>query len=468
MGMNGSGAGDGPPSPPTNRAPGELASTEADPSLDGLTGLSDHWAFRAAVQNEVARSRRFRDPFTLVLIDIDDFKFVNDGEGRAAGDAILITLAAALRNGRSVDRPFRLGGDDFAVIMTRTSLPDALRAVQRLRRAVRPRMSGITTSAGLAEFDPTHLDVDATTGADTLLERAVVALDEAKRRGRNQIITYTELAEAAPLHTSAAAITAVRHLLAGRRMLAAFQPIWNLTTHQVLGFEALARPADEYGLTGPHDAFEGAARLQSIDDLDALCRESALAQVGDLPDGVLLLLNVAPEIFEHDAKAGRRIRREVMAAGLRPERVVIELPESVHDRINEIDGPVHVLRDLGFRLALDDFGSGTSALGLLSTVRPDFVKIDREVVCHARTGGPGHAVLAAIVACGSASGAMVIAEGIETKEILHHLLHVAGATGTTTGAPGVIGGQGFLLGRPAVDPPWRIEPMLRWPLASDG
>ena len=156
MGMNGSGAGDNPPSPPTNRAPGELASTEADPSLDGLTGLSDHWAFRAAVQNEVARSRRFRDPFTLVLIDIDDFKFVNDGEGRAAGDAILITLAAALRNGRSVDRPFRLGGDDFAVIMTdqRGALHAAIIVAQQARQlagrlVVEVRYVGLHVGEGL-------------------------------------------------------------------------------------------------------------------------------------------------------------------------------------------------------------------------------------------------------------------------------------------------------------------------------
>jgi len=430
-------------------------------STDTLTGLSDRWAFREALLREVALSRRFREPFVLMLIDVDDFTFVNDSLGRAEGDKILIGLAAALRAGRSVDRAFRLGGDDFAVIMTHTALEHALPAVERFRRSTWPRMTGITSSIGLAEFDPNQLDIDATTDAAALQARAAVALAEAKRRGRNQIATYTQMAASAPQHTSAATIGAVRRLLSGRHLGAAFQPIWNLTTHQVLGFEALARPADEYGLMGPSDAFEGAARLGRVDELDALCRESALAQVRDLPDGVLLFLNIAPEVFAHDGETSKRLRREVESAGLHPARVVIELPENLHERIALSDGPVQDLRDHGFQLALDDFGSGESPLGLLSRIRPDYVKIDRDVVSSAHTGGPGRAVLAAIVSYAAESGALVIAEGIETAEILNHLVRAAK---TSSGKARFVGGQGYLLGRPDLDPPWRHIPAITWPL----
>jgi len=447
----------------TARAHVGRAGPDVDSSHDPLTGLSDHWAFQAALRREVALARRFREPFVLMLINIDDFTFVNDKLGRDEGDQILVGLADALRAGRAVDQAFRLGGDDFAVIMTHTRLVDAVPAVERFRRTTWRRKAGTKVSIGLAEFDATQLDVDATTDAVALRARANVALAEAKRRGRDQVATYTEMAESAPRHTSAATIVAVRRLLTGRRMGAAFQPIWNLTTHRVLGFEALARPADEYGLAGPHDAFEGAARLGSIDELDALCRESVLAQVGDLPDDVLLFLNIAPEVFAHDGETSRRIRREIESAGLAPNRVVIELPENLHERIALVDGPVQDLRDHGFLLALDGFGSGESALGLLTRLRPDFVKIDRKVVSSARNGGPGRAVLAAIVAYAGESGAVVIAEGIETRDILHHL---ESAAKTISGEPRFVGGQGFLLGRPDVAPLWRHAPAMAWPLTQ--
>lgn len=452
-----------PPRRLTGRTRVGRSNPDADRSLDRLTGLSDHWAFGEALHREVALARRFREPFVLVLIDVDDFTFVNDNLGRAEGDAILIALAGALRAGRTVDRPFRLGGDDFAIIMTHTGLDAAARAVGRIRREALAQMAGITISIGLAEFDPAQVDVDAATDAGVVRARAALALAEAKRRGRNQVATYTEIAESAPRHTSAATIAAVRRLLAGRHMGSAFQPIWNLTTHQVLGFEALARPSAEYGLAGPYDAFEGAARLGSVDELDALCRESVLAQVGDLPDGVLLFLNIAPEVFGHDGETSRRIQQEVHAAGLQPDRVVIELPENVHERIALVDGPVQELRDLGFQLALDDFGSGASALGLLARVRPEYVKIDRDVVSSAHAGGSGRAVLAAIVAYAAASGAVVIAEGIETNEILQHLVSAARSVG---GEARFVGGQGYLLGRPDTEPPWRHTPTMAWPLPA--
>ncbi|RYV51419.1 bifunctional diguanylate cyclase/phosphodiesterase [Pengzhenrongella frigida] len=449
-----------PPRRLTGRIRVGRPASDADLSLDRLTGLGDHWAFQEALRQEVALARRFREPFVLVLLDVDDFTFVNDNLGRGEGDKVLVALAGALRAGRSVDRAFRLGGDDFALIMTHTGLENALRPVERFRRAALSRMAGITLSLGLAEFDPTHVDIDPSIDAAAMRARAARALAEAKRRGRNQVATYTEMAESAPWHTSAATIAAVRRLLVGRHMGAAFQPIWNLTTHRILGFEALARPSAEYGLAGPRDAFEGAARLGSVGELDALCRESALAQVRDLPDDLLLFLNIAPEVFDHDGETSRQILREVQAAGRRPDQVVIELPENVHERIALVDGPVQDLRDRGFQLALDGFGSGDGALGLLTRVRPEYVKIDRDVVSSARTGGSGRAVLAAIVAYAAESGAVVIAEGIETKEILQHLVSAAKSV---SGAARFVGGQGFLLGRPDPEPLWRRSAMT-WPL----
>jgi len=423
-------------------------------TLDGLTGLNNHRAFQEALQREVDRAQRYDETFTLALLDVDDFKFVNDTLGHRRGDEVLIHLAAALRTGRAVDLAFRVGGDEFAVIMPRLGLGEAKSAVERLRQAALGRMGGPTISVGIAEFDPTERD-DA-----GVRDRADLALYEAKRGGRNQVVEYSQIVDSMPIRASAATLTAVRNLLTERRMGAAFQPIWNLDTHKVLGYEGLARPADDYGFTGPADAFAGAARLGRIDELDALCRDTILARVGDLPDDVLLFLNVSPEVLNHGGEICQRLRREVAAAGLEPGRVVIELTERASERMDLVIAQIDELRDLGFLLALDDVGAGDTGLGLLAKVRPHYVKIDRTIVVTAEHIGPGRAVLAAILAYAAESGAIVIAEGIETEK----MLTMVRTSDTSKRRAHIVGGQGFLLGRPDSEPPWRHTPDVAWPL----
>ncbi|RYV51682.1 GGDEF and EAL domain-containing protein [Pengzhenrongella frigida] len=422
-------------------------------TLDSLTRLRNHRAFQEALRAGVARARRFGEPLALVLVDVDDFKFVNDNRGHQKGDEVLVSLAAALRTGREQDLAFRIGGDEFAVILPRTGRREALGAIERMRHAAVQRMGRTTISVGVAELGPTDADAHA------LREQADLALYEAKRRGRNQVVAYDQIADSAPARTSAATIAAVRQLLTTRRMGAAFQAIWNLDTHKIIGFEGLARPAAEYGLDGPQDAFSGAARLGRVDELDALCRAAVLARVADFPAEALLFLNIAPEVFDHGGGVGERLRREVEAAGLPPARVVIELTEHASERMDLVIDQLQELRDLGFHLALDDVGAGDTGLGLLGRVRPAFVKVDRSVVCSAGEGGSGRAVLAAIVAYAAESGAMVIAEGIETEA----LLQVVRSSGTGGRPVRIVGGQGYLLGRPAVAS-WPVAELTPWPL----
>ena len=427
-------------------------------SLDRLTGLLDDRSFQDALHEEVVRAQFCGEPFTVVLMDVDDFRSVNHDQGHHKGDDVLVNLAAALRTGRSMDHPFRVGGDEFAVIMPQTGLDDAVTAVERFRKAALLTLGGTTISVGLALFDPNSIDTDVDTDAAVLRERVDLALCEAKRRGRNQAVTFRDIVARGPSCTPAT-LFAVRDLLAGGRMGAAFQPIWNLETYQVFGYEGLARPAQEYGLAGPLEAFLGAARLGRVAELDALCRRAILARARDLPDDVLLFLNIAPEVFEYGGQSGKRLREEVEAAGLRPQRVVIELNENASDRMGPAIAHLPELRGIGFRLALDGAGAGDGGLGLLGTIRPDYVKVDRGVVSSARDGGPGRSVLAAIVAYATQTGAIVIAEGIESGEMLH--LVRAARTGGQRAQ--FLGGQGYLLGRPDVHPQWQHASAL-WPL----
>lgn len=190
-----------------------------DATLDSLTKLRNDSAFQESLQQEVARAQRFGEVLTLVVVDVDDLRFVNDNQGRHEGDAVLVSLASALRAGRSADRYFRIGGGTFAVIMPRTGLDDAAAAVSRLRNEAQFRMEGTTISGGMALFDPASADGHTSTDAAVLRERADMALIEAKRRGRHEVVTFTQVMQAAPMRTGTATVVAVRSLPAGRRDL---------------------------------------------------------------------------------------------------------------------------------------------------------------------------------------------------------------------------------------------------------
>ena len=444
---------------PTQGSRGRVGAARPGPAeqvgaLDGLTRLGTRASFDESLLLETMRAQRFGEPFTLALLEVDDFDAFARRVGSRRGDAVLVDVAAALRAGRAVDRAFRVGGDEFAMIMPRTRVDDATPAVERFRETVRRGLGEITISMGLAEFDP----ADTSTDAGALRDRADLALYEAKSRGPGEVVSFDQYAGSAPANRSAAMIAAVRDLLASRRMGAAFQPIWNLSTRRVFGYAALARPADEFGLDGPRAAFAGAARLGRVTELDALCREAVLARVGDLPPGVLLFWNIAHEVLAQDDGASRRIQQEVEAAGLLPEQVVIVLTAHAGELL-DLDR-VDELRELGFEIALDDVGSGDSGLGILGAVQPGYVKVDRDVLTSARDDGSGRAVLAAIVAYAAESGAVVIAEGIDTEEILQ----LVGAAGTANKWAQFVGGQGYLLGRPEAQIPAADTARNAWPI----
>ena len=431
-------------------------------ALDGLTGLHNHWSFQDSLDLEIARAERFETEVTLVLVDVDDFKRVNDSRGHRAGDEVLINLADALTTGgRSVDRAYRIGGDEFAVVMPHTGRDDAVRAVEHFRTEARRRMSGTTVSMGMSVFEPAG-DRDASTltaDAADLRDRADKALYEAKRRGGDQVVTFAEVAGSAPAGPVPATIAAVRQLLTDRELGAAFQPIWNLDTRLVMGFEGFARPPQRLALSGPLAAFAAAAALGRVDELDALCRETILARAHDLPADLLLFLNVAPEVFEHDGETGQRLAHEVQSAGLRPAQIVVELPDTAVTHLDLARNMIQELRDLGFHLALDRVGAADRALGLLATVRPEFVKVDRAATHRAYEDAAAHAVWAAIIAYAAASGEVVIAQGIQTSKLLELV-----CAERSSHDPAHFGAQGYLLGRPSAVPLWRTPDRMDWPV----
>lgn len=406
---------------------------------DGLTDLENHRAFQEELRRAVEASSRSGSALTLALLDLDDFKLANDRDGHRHGDRVLVAVASALRSGRAGDRAFRLGGDEFALLLPDTRAQQARTVLERLIT----RVGDVGVSMGLATLRSGESD-------EVLWEHADAALYAAKHRGGGVAVVADEHGEEGAAGPTGRQRRALHALLGEGEMAIAFQPIWDLEENAVLGYEALSRPAPTYGFEGPAEAFEVAERLGKAHELDGLCRASILRRAGELPPGALLFVNVSPQALERKAVDGDSLARAVRAAGLSPERVVLEITERGSVDIGLVVDQAAQLRLAGFRIALDDVGAGNAGLEMLRALAVDFVKIDRSVIQQAMDGRGARAVLAAILAFADQSGAFVIAEGIENESVLDFVRHTGSwsVTGDLVG-----GGQGYFLGRPSAELP---------------
>jgi diguanylate cyclase (GGDEF)-like protein len=416
----------------------EVRKLESNALLDGLTGIGNHRAYKQALLREISRAERYGEALTLAILDIDDFKTVNDRDGHIQGDHLLASVATLLGSLRTEDRAFRVGGDEFAIILPHTTLHAAKELIDRLQDAARQVMLGNTLSIGLATLHKSH------DGAASLQAQADAAMYAAKRLGRNMVAQYDEARDGKWL-LSPTKVHNLRQLIAARSMDVVFQPIWDVRRCRILAYEALSRPDPAYGFQSPQDAFDLAERIGRSHELDAVFRDAALAHAALLPAGVLLFLNISPQSLDHGRLDPAHLVDAVVAAGLTPERIVIEITERAVTQVDVLIAAVLALRNHGFRLALDDTGAGNSGLEMLSRLPLDFVKIDREVVVRALVDRKARGVIAGIIAIARATDAYVIAEGIETKEMLEL---VCGDMARTEPSQRIQGVQGYLLNRP--------------------
>jgi EAL domain-containing protein (putative c-di-GMP-specific phosphodiesterase class I) len=192
-------------------------------------------------------------------------------------------------------------------------------------------------------------------------------------------------------------------------------------------------------------------------ELDALCRAAALARAHELPPDALLFLNLSPQTLERDSLSGDRLLRAVRDAGLEPDRVVLEITERAQARVDQVAAEAARLQGLGFRIALDDVGVGNSGLEMLRRLDLDFVKVDQSIIAGALDDLNVQAVLVAIVAYAHRAGAFVIAEGIESPEVLHFVQHANELD--VMRSLSIEGGQGYLLGRPSIHVPPAVPPV---------
>jgi diguanylate cyclase (GGDEF)-like protein len=408
---------------------------------DGLTDLPNHRAFQADFPQTLAIAERSQGPVALILFDLDDFKLVNDRHGHPQGDALLTRVSELLRSGRSGDRAYRLGGDEFALVLPHTDEAGARSTAERLQREM--AKSGAAVSMGVSV-------VRAGQSVETLRSEADAALYEAKRRGGKRVAYFEDIRGDVVITTSDKR-DAVHRLIDEGGVAVAYQPIWNLGTGELIGVEALARPDASYGLIGPSEAFDVAERIGRVHELDVMCVERALTLKADRVECPLLFVNLSPQTLDLDADNHDWLRKAAAKAGWPVARVVVEVTERFGARTERVVKSLQRLREDGFKIALDDVGTGNAGLEMLHKVGADFVKIDRSIVSAAPQEPNARAVLMAMATLAHHTGAFVIAEGIEDEEMLDFLRHVDSSD--TRPDQVIQGGQGYGLGRPAEEIP---------------
>ena len=391
-----------------------------DALLDPITGLGNHRAFQEELHRQIEGAMRHDHSLALAVIDLDDLKRVNDEHGHAGGDQLLASMGRLLQTGnRATDRAFRIGGDEFALLLSHTDA-DAAHAV--MRRILATALSAETSfgrpfsfSAGVSAYPEPSAD------GRRLQHNADAALYWAKRHGRTdvQIFDAQRHGVSDDSRSTPELADAIDRITAERNLIPVFQPIFDLRSGEVLGFEGLVRPTDESEFRDATALFTAAEVADRTVELDMLAIDLIAAGVGAVLGDRYLSVNVSPRTLETDQFRTADLVETLRRHGLAPDNVVLELTEreAVED-IDRLRENLELCRAAGFRTAADDVGAGNAGLRLLSAVRFDVVKIDLSLVQGGVLRDSALAVLRAKQEIAERSGAGVVAEGIETIDQL--------------------------------------------------
>jgi diguanylate cyclase (GGDEF)-like protein len=392
---------------------------------DPLTGLANHRRFHQALEDTIGQARSA----AVVLLDLDHFKFLNDTRGHPYGDQVLREVAVRLRQAvrGAHDLVGRLGGEEFGILLADVGAEEAFRVAERARGLIRGMpIDGFSLdcSAGVAAW-PTDTDTPA-----RLLDLADAALYQAKRMGRGRTRRVDADSGEAAVDQQRAA---VRRLLDSPVLITpVFQPIVDLATGRVAGYEGLSRFPAEDGRR-PDEWFDLARRCGLGPLLQALALRRMIGVPGR-PNRTWLSLNLDAGALATDAVQG------ALPDDL--DGIVIEVTEQELPPDDEaLQRILADLRSRGAKIALDDAGAGYAGLQHVVRIRPEIIKLDRSLVRGVDADPERLALIESFVAFSSRTGALLCAEGIETDKELAVLVDAR-----------VDLGQGYRLGRPG--PPW--------------
>jgi diguanylate cyclase (GGDEF)-like protein/PAS domain S-box-containing protein len=405
---------------------------------DGLTGLPNRTLLRQQMDDLLLHARRSADRVAVLVLGLDNFKAVNDTLGHGIGDKLLRGVAKRLRSTlREEDVLARLNSDEFAIVQSGVTRPeDAVLLARRLLEAIGDPylLDGhsvvIGASIGIA-MSPGDGDE-----SDRLLKNADMALSRAKNDFRGTF-SFFEAEMDARAQTRRKIEIELRDAIQNDLLRPYYQPLIDLATGRITGFEALVRwPHPERGMVSPAEFIPVAEETGLINAVGGLMLRRACMDAAQWPDDVRVAVNLSPLQFRVGNLLST-VMDTLKQTGLAATRLELEITETlVLEKSSQVLATLHALRALGVRISMDDFGTGYSSLSYLRSFPFDKIKIDQSFVRDLGSNRDAQAIVRSIISLGKGLGVTITAEGVETEAELSCLRN-----------EGCHEGQGFLFSR---------------------
>jgi diguanylate cyclase (GGDEF)-like protein/PAS domain S-box-containing protein len=406
---------------------------------DALTGLPNRNLLRQQMDARLQQTRRSGEKVAVIVLGLDSFKVVNDTLGHGVGDKLLRAVGKRLRSTlREQDLIARLNSDEFAIVQGGLARPeDAVTMARRLLVAI----------ADPFQLDGHSIAIGATIGiamapgdgdeSERLLKNADMALSRAKTDTRGTF-SFFEAGMDARAQVRRRIETDLRDAIQNDVLRAHYQPLVDLSSGRITGFEALARwPHPERGMISPAEFIPVAEETGLITVLGGLMLRRACTDAANWPDDVRVAVNLSPLQFRV-GNVLSLVMEVLRQSGLPARRLELEITETlVLDKSDQVLATLHALRALGVRISMDDFGTGYSSLSYLRSFPFDKIKIDRSFVKDLGVNREAQAIVRAIISLGKGLGVTITAEGVETEAELRCLR-----------AEGCREAQGFLFSPP--------------------
>ena len=408
---------------------------------DPLTGLPNRKMLMERLEAAVRWAQRGR-PGSFLILDLDNFKLVNDSVGHAAGDHLLIVLSKLLQEIlRPTDMLAHLGGDEFGVVLEETPLEEAQALAERLRVAV----VEFRFRLGEREFETSIsgglCPIDGTLTPQAVLSLADSALYSAKETGRNRVALYRSEEERGNASSEASRwVIRLKDAVRTDRLLLHYQPVVSISTGQAMHYEVLVRMTGDTGeLVLPGVFLPVAERFGLMPLVDCWVVEHAMEKLATSPD-CHLFVNISGASLGDEGLLSW-IERSVLDREVAPGRLTFEITETatIAD-LARVTRWIRRLKELGCQFALDDFGTGFSSFSYLRALPVDFVKIDGSFIRTIDSDRTNRALVQAMTMVAHILGKEVVAESVERPEVASILAEI-----------GVEYGQGWLWGRSSAE-----------------
>lgn len=409
---------------------------------DPLTNLPNRRMFMNQLRSEIIERNTSRAKLSILFIDLDNFKFINDKWGHDAGDLVIKEAANRIKRAiRPTDMVARLGGDEFIIMLRDIQVEDdILNDVKQILAEFQKPIStygqeySLTCSIGIATY-PENGD-----SAEQLITNSDNALYHVKGRGKNDFAFYNNKMMTQSLERSLLE-NALRSAIKNEQFYLEYQPKQNIATKELLGMEALVRwNHPELGIIPPGKFIPLAEETGLIIPmgewiLRESCRQTKLWQKQGFPN-LIISVNVSVRQLE-DSNFIDVVLKILKETELDPRYLELEVTESIFADVKNAASILQALRSMGIKISVDDFGTGYSSLSYIKHLPIDILKVDRSFIQDIHLNDESKAIVKAIITLANAIGLKVIAEGIELKEHVDELKN-----------GGCLLGQGFYFSKP--------------------